>query len=407
MIELIRILRLEMQAGFTGADCIFLILVNRYPEKVGKARIEWSSNPHLSRGIPTTLVIVTGILSHWSWLKIGYGVTDVFGYAVTMMWQVYGVTDVFGYAVTMTWQVYGVTDVFGISGSIDDVARRFVNPVHEKLREDTFSGNKNDDAHEHVEKVLDIVSLFSIPGVSYDAIMLGVFPITLIEAAKRWIDRIPLGTINTWDLLEKTFFQRYCLPSKTAKQLEEIHNFKQEGDETLYQAWERRTSSGGSNAIDVITRKLDSLGRHMKKLRENVHAIQVGCGLYGGTHLDKECPLNEEVKGIDEVKYVSKKENEGPSGVLSCQLPLKELNLGSFTLPSTIGSLNMYALADLVEMADMSKKDPMGIVENILVKIDKFIFPSDFMVFYMLGDPNEAMILGTTYRAQGKDKKAE
>ncbi|GJS27358.1 hypothetical protein Tco_0487978 [Tanacetum coccineum] len=28
-----------------------------------------------------------------------------------------------------------------------------------------------------------------------------------------------------------------------------------------------------------------------------------GCVLYGGTHLDKECPLNEEVKGIEEVKY--------------------------------------------------------------------------------------------------------
>ncbi|GKD50856.1 hypothetical protein Tco_1279832, partial [Tanacetum coccineum] len=30
----------------------------------------------------------------------------------------------------------------------------------------------------------------------------------------------------------------YCPPSKTTKQLEEIRNFKQEGDETLYQAWE-------------------------------------------------------------------------------------------------------------------------------------------------------------------------
>ncbi|GJW54526.1 hypothetical protein Tco_0098611 [Tanacetum coccineum] len=28
-------------------------------------------------------------------------------------------------------------------------------------------------------------------------------------------------------------------PSKTTKQLEEIHNYKQEGDETLYQAWKR------------------------------------------------------------------------------------------------------------------------------------------------------------------------
>ncbi|GKG22056.1 putative ribonuclease H-like domain-containing protein, partial [Tanacetum coccineum] len=50
---------------------------------------------------------------------------------------------------------------------------------------------------------------------------------------------LPPGTVNSWDLLKKAFIQWYCPPSKTAKQLEEIRNFKQEGDETLYQAWER------------------------------------------------------------------------------------------------------------------------------------------------------------------------
>ncbi|GJW87957.1 putative ribonuclease H-like domain-containing protein, partial [Tanacetum coccineum] len=53
------------------------------------------------------------------------------------------------------------------------------------------------------------------------------------------VDRLALGTINTWDLLKKAFIQRYCPPFMTAKQLEDIHNFKQEGDESLYQAWER------------------------------------------------------------------------------------------------------------------------------------------------------------------------
>ncbi|GJZ53392.1 hypothetical protein Tco_0608277 [Tanacetum coccineum] len=56
--------------------------------------------------------------------------------------------------------------------------------------EDTFSRNKNDDAHEHVEWVLDIVILFNIPGVTHDAVMLRVFPITLTGAAKRWVDRL-------------------------------------------------------------------------------------------------------------------------------------------------------------------------------------------------------------------------
>ncbi|GJW39512.1 hypothetical protein Tco_0065357 [Tanacetum coccineum] len=94
----------------------------------------------------------------------------------------------------------------------------------------------DDDAYEHMEKVPEITSLFNIPGISKDAIMLRVFPITLIGAAKRWMGRVPVGTVNTWDLLKNVFILRYCPPSRTAKQLEDIRNFRQEGNETLYQA---------------------------------------------------------------------------------------------------------------------------------------------------------------------------
>ncbi|GKA69420.1 hypothetical protein Tco_0775484 [Tanacetum coccineum] len=40
------------------------------------------------------------------------------------------------------------------------------------LREDTLLGNKNYDAYEHVEMVLDIVTLFNILGVTHDPVML-------------------------------------------------------------------------------------------------------------------------------------------------------------------------------------------------------------------------------------------
>ncbi|GJX63791.1 hypothetical protein Tco_0296691 [Tanacetum coccineum] len=41
----------------------------------------------------------------------------------------------------------------------------------------------------------------------------------------------------------------------------------------------------------------------MKKLKESVHAIQVGCQICEGPHLDKDCPLNKEVKQVEEVRY--------------------------------------------------------------------------------------------------------
>ncbi|GJX19944.1 hypothetical protein Tco_0222621 [Tanacetum coccineum] len=135
-----------------------------------------------------------------------------------------------------------------------------------KLKEDTFSKNKNDDAHEHVERVLDIVNLFNIPGVSHDGVMLAIFPITQTGAAKRWVDRLPPGTVDSRDLFKKAFIQSRNI---------EI--------------------SSNSEEIVAIISKLDNLGRDMKKLKENVQAIQVGCQNCEGAHLDKDCPLKEEV----------------------------------------------------------------------------------------------------------------
>ncbi|GKB95792.1 hypothetical protein Tco_0981929 [Tanacetum coccineum] len=63
------------------------------------------------------------------------------------------------------------------------------------------------------------------------------------------------------------------------------------------------SSNNNTDGIAAIVSKLDNLGRDMKKLKENVHAIQVECQIYEGPHLDKECPLNEEVKQLEEVKY--------------------------------------------------------------------------------------------------------
>ncbi|GJX44262.1 hypothetical protein Tco_0260938 [Tanacetum coccineum] len=52
-------------------------------------------------------------------------------------------------------------------------------------------------------------------------------------------------------------------------------------------------SSSSKDGLAALVNKLDNLGRDMKKLKESVHAIQVGCQICKGPHLDKDCPLNE------------------------------------------------------------------------------------------------------------------
>ncbi|GJS01168.1 hypothetical protein Tco_0317676 [Tanacetum coccineum] len=41
-----------------------------------------------------------------------------------------------------------------------------------ELRENTFSGSDNEDANEHIEKVLKIVDLFHVPNITVDQLML-------------------------------------------------------------------------------------------------------------------------------------------------------------------------------------------------------------------------------------------
>ncbi|GJW47851.1 hypothetical protein Tco_0079497 [Tanacetum coccineum] len=66
-----------------------------------------------------------------------------------------------------------------------------------ELRENTFSGSDNEDANEHIEKVLEIVDLFHVPNITVDQLMLRVFPISLTGAASRWLRNEPTGSIKT------------------------------------------------------------------------------------------------------------------------------------------------------------------------------------------------------------------
>ncbi|GJR29303.1 retrovirus-related pol polyprotein from transposon TNT 1-94 [Tanacetum coccineum] len=108
-----------------------------------------------------------------------------------------------------------------------------------ELRDNTFSGSEHEDANEHIEKVLEIVDLFYIPKITQYQIMLRAFPVSLTRAVSRWLRNQPSGSITTWEFLKTKFLNKYCPPACTAKKMEEINNFQQEPDESLFRAWER------------------------------------------------------------------------------------------------------------------------------------------------------------------------
>ncbi|GJZ87084.1 reverse transcriptase domain-containing protein [Tanacetum coccineum] len=120
----------------------------------------------------------------------------------------------------------------------------------------------------------------------------------------------------------------------------------------------------------------------------------------------------------------SVKLSEECSAIIQRSLSQKEGDPRSFTLPCLIGPLAVKnALADLgasinlmphslfrrlgisklkptkmsIQLADRSIKYPIGVYENLLVKVAKFIFPVDFVILKMDEDELVPIILGRLF----------
>ncbi|GJT06525.1 reverse transcriptase domain-containing protein [Tanacetum coccineum] len=77
-----------------------------------------------------------------------------------------------------------------------------------------------------------------VNGVSDDALRLYLFPYSLQHRAAEWFDRLPRNSITTFDQMAKIFLGKYFPLSMVTKLRNDITNFHQEPDESLFEAWE-------------------------------------------------------------------------------------------------------------------------------------------------------------------------
>ena len=116
------------------------------------------------------------------------------------------------------------------------------------------------------------------------------------------------------------------------------------------------------------------------------------------------------------------------SAIIQQKLPEKMKDPGSFTIPCSIGkyefkkalcdsgaSINLMHLSVVqrlslgeltpttitLQMADRSMAQPEGIMEDVLVKVGKFVFPVDFVVMKMEEDTQVPLLLGRPFLATG------
>ncbi|KAH9780391.1 hypothetical protein KPL71_008059 [Citrus sinensis] len=102
-----------------------------------------------------------------------------------------------------------------------------------------FNGLPNEDPHLHLKLFLEASDAFKIAGATQDALRLRLFPYSLRDRARAWLNSLPSDSITTWNELADKFLMKYFPPIKNTKLRNEITSFHQLEDESLYEAWER------------------------------------------------------------------------------------------------------------------------------------------------------------------------
>ncbi|GKC80266.1 integrase, catalytic region, zinc finger, CCHC-type containing protein [Tanacetum coccineum] len=166
--------------------------------------------------------------------------------------------------------------------------------------------------------------------------------------------RLSAGSVATYKLFRKAFLDEYRPPLKIIKQIEAIRNFKQAPNEPLHCSWERFTES------------LFSCPEHKLNEHEQLRIF------YQGLDVETRWKMSID-KALADLGAI--------------------ISLISYSMYTRLDLGELKPTRMCIELANKSTHYPRGIAENVIVKIDKFIFPVHFVVLDMKEDHKIPIIL--------------
>ncbi|KAK8971671.1 hypothetical protein V6N11_073301 [Hibiscus sabdariffa] len=102
-----------------------------------------------------------------------------------------------------------------------------------------FGGSPVENARQHLKSFLEICNSFKIHGVSNDVLKLKLFPYSLTDKARAWLNNLQPGSLRSWTELCRSFLAKFSYNNMTDNLRNQITSFRQEDDEAMHEAWER------------------------------------------------------------------------------------------------------------------------------------------------------------------------
>ncbi|XP_042954342.1 uncharacterized protein LOC122290772 [Carya illinoinensis] len=102
-----------------------------------------------------------------------------------------------------------------------------------------FHGMDSENPYLHIKEFEEVCSTFMDRTCTKEVIRLKLFPLSLKDKAKTWLNSLRPRTIRTWQEMQAGFLKKFFPIQRTNALKRQIMNFSQKDSETFYQCWER------------------------------------------------------------------------------------------------------------------------------------------------------------------------
>ncbi|GKD55555.1 zinc finger, CCHC-type containing protein [Tanacetum coccineum] len=100
----------------------------------------------------------------------------------------------------------------------------------------SFHGLWSEDPNQHLKNFLKLVDSLDLDVVNRERTRLHLFQFSLRNQASNWLERLPAGSISTWEDLTTRFLAKFFPPGRTVKLRNDIMMFQQHQGESLSKA---------------------------------------------------------------------------------------------------------------------------------------------------------------------------
>jgi hypothetical protein len=102
-----------------------------------------------------------------------------------------------------------------------------------------FYGLSTEDPYKHLDEFIEICSTIRLQNFSEDALRMRLFPFSLKDKPKYWLNSLETNSITSWAQMQHEFLKKYFTIGKTNQIRRDITSFSQIEGEPFHETWER------------------------------------------------------------------------------------------------------------------------------------------------------------------------